>query len=164
MSSSATLPIAYDRSFSLHLYWVSHGLLLLRSGKTNKHPSRIDILFSDVRWMALPVWFEGIRVERGEPSDIPLALTAKIKEEAHFMTVFRVTSQGVTHCLLAGDGVRVVEDQQDYSADSSLLPNFDFRAFVAPLWTKAQPGAPPNGGPATPVGKPGVTEGPPSVS
>lgn len=136
MSAAAiTLPIAYDRSFSLHVYWVSHGLLLLRSGKTNKFSSRIDILFSDVRWMALPVWFEGIRIERGEPSDIPLALTAKIKEEVNFMTVFRVTSQGVTHCLLAGDGVRVVEDQQDYYADFSLLPNLDFRAFDAPLQT-----------------------------
>jgi hypothetical protein len=28
----------------------------------------------------------------------------------------------------------------------------------------AEPGAPPNGGPATPIGNPGVTEGPPSVS
>jgi tetratricopeptide (TPR) repeat protein len=29
---------------------------------------------------------------------------------------------------------------------------------------KAEPGAPPNGGPATPFGSSGVTEGPPSVS
>jgi hypothetical protein len=32
------------------------------------------------------------------------------------------------------------------------------------LPTAAQPGAPPNGGPATPFGNPGVPEGPPSVS
>jgi hypothetical protein len=164
MSSSVTLPVEYDRSFSLHLYWVSHGVLLLRSGKTNTHPCRIDILFGDVRWMALPVWFQGIRIERGEVSDIPLPLTAKIKDEARFMTVFRVISQGVTHCLLAGNGVHVAEDQLPYSADSSLLPNFDLRAFVAPLWTEAQPSAPPNGGPATQLGNSGVAEGPPSLS
>jgi hypothetical protein len=130
MSSAVTLPIEYDRSFSLHLYWVSHGLLLLRSGKANRHPSRVDVLFRDVRWMALPVWFEGIRIERGEPSDIPLDLTPKIKEEAHLMTVFRVISQGVTHCLLAGESVSVAEDRRPYGADSSLLSDFDFRAFV----------------------------------
>ena len=133
----ATLPIEYQRRFSLHFYWVSHGPLLLRSGKSEKHPTRIDILFYDVRWMALPVWFEGIRIERGELSDIPLPLTAKINEEAHLMSVFRVISQGVAHCVLAGDGVGVTEDQKDYADDSSLLPNFDFRAFVAPLWKKA---------------------------
>lgn len=160
MSAATTLPIAFDRSFSLHMYWVNHGLLLLRSGKTNKDSSRIDILFSDVRWMALPVWFEGIRIERGEPSDIPLALTAKIKEEAHFMTVFRVTSQGVTHCLLAGDSVSIVEDQQEYFADSSLLPNFDFRVFGAPLRTKAQPSDSPNGGPAAPIHNSEARKGP----
>jgi|SRR6266850_4259465 len=107
----ATLPIECQRRFSLHLYWVSHGPLLLRSGKSAKHSTQIDILFYDVRWMALPVWFEGIRIERGEFSDIPLPLTPQIKAEAHLMSVFKVISQGITHCVLAADGVRVAEDQ-----------------------------------------------------
>ncbi|HEX4262781.1 MAG TPA: hypothetical protein VH597_00470 [Verrucomicrobiae bacterium] len=84
----ATLPLEYKRRFSLHLYWPSHGPLLLRSGKDNGNSNRIDILFHDVRWMALPVWFEGLRIERGELSEIPIPLTAKIKEEAHLMSVF----------------------------------------------------------------------------
>ena len=138
MSCSVTLPVEYDRNFSLHFYWVSHGVLLLRSGTTNEHSSRIEILFSDVLWMALPVWLEGVRIERGELSDIPLPLTTMIKEEARFRTVFRVISQGVTHCVLAGQVVQVVEDKLPYNADSSLLPNFDMSAFVAPLWSEAQ--------------------------
>ena len=89
MCFKAHLPLEYDRTFSLHLYWVSHGLLLLRSGKTKEYPTRIDILFSDVRWMTLPAWFEGIRIESGELSDIPLRLTAKIKQEAHFMSAYK---------------------------------------------------------------------------
>jgi len=136
MSRITTLPIEYDRMFSLHLYWVSHGLLLLRSGKSNQQPTRIDILFGDVRWMTLPVWLEGIRIERGQLSEIPLPLTAKIKEEAHLMSVFRVISQGVIHYVLAAEGVCVAEDEKCYGDNSSLLPNFDFRAFVAPLWKK----------------------------
>ena len=133
MSYSADLPIEYERTFSLHLYWVSHGLLLLRSGKTAQHPSRVDILFQDVRWMALPVWFDGLRIERGELCDLPLPLTAKIAQEAHFMSAFRVTSQGVSHSVLAAESVWVAEDHELYHADSSLLPNHDFRAFTAPL-------------------------------
>ncbi len=133
MSNTATLPIEYNRNFSLQFYWVGHGLLLLRSGKTNQHPTRIDILFCDVRWIALPAWLDGIRIERGELSEIPLPLTSKIKEEAHFMSTFRVISQGVTHYLLAGDVVNVAEDQKNYNDDSSLLPHFDFRALIAPL-------------------------------
>jgi hypothetical protein len=136
MPQTVTFPVEYDRKFEMKLYWSSHGSLLLRSGKTDQHPTRMDILFCDVRWMALPVWFEGLRIERGELSDIPIPLTAKINEEAHFMSVFRVISQGVTHCVFAG-GVYVAEDQEGYAVDSPLLPYLDFRAFVAPLWKHA---------------------------
>lgn len=131
-----TVPLEFDRRFSIHLYWVSHGLLLLRSGKSGHLSTRVDILFSDVRWMTLPVWFEDLKIERGELSEIPLPLTAKIKEEAHFMSVFKVTSQGVAHWVIAGKNVSVSEDEKNYGEDSSLLPHFDFCAFVAPLWEK----------------------------
>jgi hypothetical protein len=114
--------------------------------------------------MALPAWFEGIRIELGSLSDIPLPLTAKIKQEAHLMTVFRLVSQGVAHCLIAGAGVCVAEDQADYGADSMLLTDFDFRAFAAPLRAQAQPGALPNGGPGGLFGNSGAGGGPPSVS
>jgi hypothetical protein len=133
MSHTVKLPVDYDRKFEIKLYWSSHGTLLLRSGKTDQHPKRMDILFGDVRWMALPVWFDGLRIELGTLSDIPIPLTAKINEEAHFMSVFRVISQGVTHCVLAG-GFSVAEDEEFYAADSLLLPNLDFRAFIEPLW------------------------------
>ncbi len=136
MSNVATLPIEFNRKFSLHLYWASHELLLLRSNQTNEHPTRIDILFGDVRWLTIPAWLDGIRIERGQLSDIPLPLTAKIKEEAHFMSVFKIISQGITHYILAGDGVCVAEDEISFGVNSSLLENLDFRAFAAPLWDK----------------------------
>jgi hypothetical protein len=136
MSHIATLPVEYNRLFSVHLYWVSHGVLLLRSAKTNQHPSRVDILFSDVRWIGLPVWFDGIRIELGDLSDVSLPLTAKIKQEVQFMTVFRVISQGVPHCLIAGAKVCVAEDQGNYGTNSALLPDLDFRAFAGPLREK----------------------------
>ena len=130
----APLPLEYHRSFRLFFYWVSHGLLLLRSAKTKEDPRRIDILFGDVRWMTLPGSFKGIRIERGELSDIPLPLTAHVKEEAHFMSVYKVISQGVTHHVLASEGVSVSEDQGNFFENSPLLPIYDFPALVAPLW------------------------------
>ncbi len=81
--------------------------------------------------MALPAWLEGVRIERGKLSDIPLPLTAKIKEEAHHMSVFRVISQDVAHYLLASETVCVAEDGKSYGENSALLPNFDFGAFSA---------------------------------
>ena len=84
--------------------------------------------------MTLPVWLEGIRIEGSELSEIPIPLTAKIKEEAHFMTVFKVVSQGVMHFVMAGKSVGVAEDEKDVGQNSSLLPYLDFEAFVAPLW------------------------------
>ena len=84
--------------------------------------------------MALPVWFEGLRIERGELSDILHLLTAKIKEEAHLMSVYKVISQGVTHHVLASESVSVSEDQGNIFENSPLLPIYDFPALVAPLW------------------------------
>ena len=58
-----------DRLFSLFGYSMSHGLLLLRSGKSNETPStRVDILFQDVRAVEIRAWFKGIRVEQTDDS------------------------------------------------------------------------------------------------
>jgi hypothetical protein len=53
-----------DRPFSVFGYSMSHGLLLLRSAKSNENPTtRVDILFQDVRAMEMRVWFKGITIE-----------------------------------------------------------------------------------------------------
>ena len=115
---------------------MSHGPLLLRSGKSDGNLTRVDILFYDVCWVTLPVWLDGIRIERGELSEIPLPLTETIKTEARLRSVFRVISQGVIHYVVAAAGVCVAEDQGHYGENSLLLPNLDFRAFMAPLRKK----------------------------
>jgi hypothetical protein len=128
MSTLAKLPIEYSRQFSIQLYWDSHGVLLLRSRKTAEHPTRVDIVFSDVRWIALPVWFDGIRIEHGALSDLPLPLTPRDQAESLLMSVFRLVSGGVAYTLLAGNGVSVAEDDRD-DPDSALLPYFRLRGF-----------------------------------
>lgn len=128
MSTPAKLPIEYPRPFSVQLYWNSHGVLLLRSRKTAAHSRRIDILFTDVRWIALPCWFDSIRIESGAGSDLLLPLTPRIKAEAHLMSVYKVISGDIIHGLLAGNNVWVSEDDRD-DPDSALLPSFRLRRF-----------------------------------
>jgi hypothetical protein len=51
-----------DRQFSIFSYEASHGLLLLRSGKTNEYHTRIDVLVKDVRAMEIRAWFVGLEI------------------------------------------------------------------------------------------------------
>jgi len=56
-----------DRFFAIFSYALSHGLLLLRSGKTDAAPTRVDILFQDVRAMEIRAWFSGIEIREASP-------------------------------------------------------------------------------------------------
>ena len=128
MSTRTELPIEYARRFSVQLYWDSHGVLLLQSRKTAEHSTRLHILFTDVRWMALPMWFDGIRIEQGTMMDLPIPLPPAINSEAHRMCVFKVTSSGIVHALVAGKDVQVSADSRD-DLDSPLLPDFKLNGF-----------------------------------
>jgi len=52
-----------ERIFVVYSYHHSHGLLLLRSTKAETTPTRLDVLFQDVRAMELRCWFKGINIE-----------------------------------------------------------------------------------------------------
>jgi len=53
-----------DRSFVVFSYAMSHGLLLLRSRKLPPAtPTRLDILFKDVRALEIRCWFDGLTIE-----------------------------------------------------------------------------------------------------
>jgi len=54
------------RSFVVFSYDHGHGLMLLRSRKTPDNPTRMDVLFQDVRAIESRMWFEGIRIEESD--------------------------------------------------------------------------------------------------
>ena len=56
------------RMFSVFSYAMPHGGLLLRSAKTPANPTRVDILFQDVRAMEIRASFDGIRIEECDRS------------------------------------------------------------------------------------------------
>src|SRR5947209_785034 len=66
VSGAQMLLFQSDRHFVLASYAASHGILLFSSRKTNDQPTRIDLLFQDVRAMELRNWFHGLSVFRAE--------------------------------------------------------------------------------------------------
>jgi hypothetical protein len=55
--------LEFKRSFVVFSYYMGHGVLLLRSRKTLEHPTRIDILFKDVRAIEIRAWFNGFELQ-----------------------------------------------------------------------------------------------------
>jgi hypothetical protein len=82
----------------------------------------VDILFHDVIWMALPVWFEGLRIARAAANDVPQSLPSLIQREIPFHNVYRLTTDRVDHFIIAGSRVFVSEERHNYSDDSPLIP------------------------------------------
>jgi hypothetical protein len=54
--------MSFQRRFEAWLYIAGHGQLLLRSNRSEKFSSRIDVLFKDVATMSLPTLFDGLSV------------------------------------------------------------------------------------------------------
>jgi hypothetical protein len=57
-----------DREFRLWMYVPTHSKLLLRSGLETSGISRIDILFTSVSWVSLPLVLDGMKVETWDPA------------------------------------------------------------------------------------------------
>lgn len=109
-----------DRAFVVFSYSADHGLLLLRSRKTNDHPTRVDVLIQDVRAVESRSWFKGIEVEevgleylrefRSNPVDM-------IEPGNKVYALKGIGWQG----FIGGGILSDQEDDGDYMAPSKLL-------------------------------------------
>ena len=111
-----------ERKFSLMSYAAGHGPLLLRSGKTDNYPTRLDVLILDVRAMEIRSWFEGIeirQVDHGYLQGFPSNPTDLIEEG---LNVYALSGRGWQGFILGGR-LLVHEDEADMMAPSALLPN-----------------------------------------
>ncbi len=61
------------RNFQFWEYRVSHGELLLRSPKTDEFPLNVDIVFADVRYVALPRFLPGLQIAEAPERDVARA-------------------------------------------------------------------------------------------
>jgi hypothetical protein len=106
-----------DRKFSIFSYEVGHGLLLLRSGKTNEHHTRIDVLVKDVRAMEIRSWFEGFEIA---------------EEDREYLREFRSNP-----IEMIEPGNRVYALGEEGGKDLSLVESFSPRKMTVSTWTGA---------------------------
>ena len=109
-----------DRTFVLFSYDASHGLLLLRSRKSNQHPTRVDVLIQDVRAMEMRSWFDGVEIEEVDPSCLGSrnAKPAGMVEPGNRAYIVR---GGNWDGYIIGGLVRTHEDEQEYMDKSALI-------------------------------------------
>jgi hypothetical protein len=56
--------ISFQREFQIWLYTVSHAQLLLRSNRSNRHATRVDVLFKGVKAIQLPTSLQGLSMAK----------------------------------------------------------------------------------------------------
>ena len=112
--------MTYKRRFVLFSYHVSHGLLLLRSGKSPAHSKRIDILFQDVRALECRTDLEDLVIEEVGPEFLNTVRSkaSEVIEPGH--RVYSLKSGGWIGFVVGGI-VSHHEDEEEFFASSSLL-------------------------------------------
>lgn len=104
--------------FQVWSYTVSHGQLLLRRTKSREHPTRFDVLFSNVAYMGLATVFDELDLSEADISVFP-ALGALSLSDRVIYAVRGINAEGI---VIAGSVVWH-EDQGDYDDPSHLLLN-----------------------------------------
>jgi hypothetical protein len=110
-----------ERIFQLWAYTVGMGRLLLRSTKSETFPTRVEVLFQNVKAIQLPTVLEGLVITDADPE-----LTKEIEAETGLtcdggVRLFSLrTSHGVGYVVA---GVMVSdEDEGEYFEPSKLWP------------------------------------------
>lgn len=109
----------FNRPFVLFSYTASHGLLLLRSGKSSMHSTRIDVLFQDVVAMECRSSLNSLIVEEMGPEFLKdvRSRAADVMEPGH--KVYSLSS-GNWVGFIVGGIVSQHEDQREFFEASSL--------------------------------------------
>ena len=114
----STMPMfASDRMFEVWRYTVSHRQLLIRSNKGNASATRLEILFKNVAYMALPPVMNGLRISACKAGE-------ELPDAARVVGIskpwYRIESDGLVGYVAAG-AVVTNEDELDYEEPSSIL-------------------------------------------
>ena len=117
---TARLLFESDRRFSLFGYAMSHGLLLLRSGKTNDYHTRVDVLIRDVRAMELRSWFQRVVIEEVDKAFLAGFRSNPIDMVENGNRVFSFRGDNWAGFVVGGV-LSVHEDDGDLMGPSALL-------------------------------------------
>jgi hypothetical protein len=110
-----------DRSFVVFSYAMSHGLLLLRGRKQPPStPTRLDILFQDVRALEIRCWFDGLTIEETDASFLQDAPSNPAQMIEPGNKVYALKSRDWTGFIVGGI-MRTHEDQGEPFEPSKLI-------------------------------------------
>lgn len=107
-----------DRKFTVVGYGVSHGPLLLRSGRTDEHRTRIDVLILDVRAMEIRSWFEGLEIELVDPDYLRDFRSRPTEMMQVGLNAYAISGNGWQGFIVGGN-LCVHEDEADFTAPSA---------------------------------------------
>jgi hypothetical protein len=115
-----TLPFSSERYFVVYSYGCGHGLLLLRSRKTNSIRTRLDILFTDVRALELRFWFDGIKIEEADASLLKDLRSNPCGMIEHGNRIYSLKGDGWSGFIVGG-AVHFHEDDKMQNEPSALI-------------------------------------------
>ncbi len=110
-----------SRLFQLWAYTVSHGSLLLRSTKTDDDPTRVDVLFRNVKALDLPTVLHGVSVAVAGPDATARVAAATGLAPDDDTVFFEVATRNCTGYVVAG-AVSSDEDTREFHEASRYWP------------------------------------------
>ena len=109
--------IEFNRNFQIYSYSASHGALLLRSPKSDSRSTRVDVLFTDVRLIAMRAFLSKLLIEEGDISDVEEHDAKRFPNLEHGHKIFLITGGEWTGYIIGGS-VQWHEDQGQYGQPS----------------------------------------------
>jgi hypothetical protein len=112
--------VRFDRKFQIWLYSASHGQLLLRSTKTEREVTQIDVLFKNVALIQLPAIFQDLAISEITQEEFLVANLSLGSLSAEGRRYFRLDGHNWRGIVVAGH-VSWVDGEEEHSADSKWL-------------------------------------------
>ncbi len=107
--------LQFPGRFQVWSYTVSHGQLLLRRAKSNDHPTRVDVLFSNVPYMRLATVFDQLHVSEEDIATLPSLGALSLLDRL----IYSINGSNTDGLVIAGSVV-AHEDQGEYDEPSHL--------------------------------------------
>ena len=114
-----------SRSFVIFTYSAGHGLLLLRSRKSNLYSKRLDVLIQDVRAMEIRTWFDGLKIEEANRKYLEGRPSKPVEMIEPGNRIYALTGTGWEGFIVGGI-VSVREDDGEYMDPSALTGSMSF--------------------------------------
>lgn len=113
--------VAFGRQFRLWAFSVGHSQLLLRSLKSESHPTRVDVVFASTSVVCIPGTIDNLSIEPVADGPLPEAIERIIHSQPQYTrTVYELRGDGFTGYVVAG-AVEYLEDEGEFDDPSGLF-------------------------------------------